>query len=96
MERDHQEELDEKKQAKKREDLKPVYVLLESGEEVEAYTVGDAAIYMGLERVSFAQMLERLKKQGRGVQTYQMSYGGINRYILRRDLDELRRVKPIK
>lgn len=95
-EKDHQEELDEKEPVKKREDLRPVYILLESGEEVEAFTRGDAATYMGLHEVSFSQMLARLKRQGKGITGYQMAYGGINRYYLKRDLDNLRRVKPVE
>lgn len=81
---------------KKREDLIPELVLLPGGEEAEAFMIGDAAIYLGIQRVSLNQALNRLEKEGRPITIYTKAYGGVNRYILKRDLDEMRRVEPIK
>lgn len=81
--------LDEEKR-----EAKPESVLLPNGQEEEAFGISDAAIYLRMSRVGFVQMLERLEKEGTPVPMHRKVRGG-RRCILRRDLDDLRRVEPV-
>lgn len=92
----HDELLDEKEPPKRREDLIPELLLMDNGEEVEGFPMSDAAVYLGIKRAGLNLLLKRLEKDGRPVRQYAKAYGGISRYLLKRDLDELRRIKPVE
>lgn len=80
---------------KKREDLVPELVLLENDREVEAFSLGDAALYLNMSHAGLKLMLARFEKQGRPVPVYRKKHVGQCRYLLKSDLDNLRRVEPV-
>jgi hypothetical protein len=74
---------------KTRDELEPIILLINDREE-QAYSHSDASVYLGISSTA----LNNLIKEGR-IRRYERGFGR-ETYMLKRDLDDLLRARPVE